>query len=159
MIIDLRGNLGGAADNVSQLLKLSLEKDMPLGKIITRVDGSLTEDTHVISSTDEFERYASPIIVLTNRQCYSSCNIYASYASQLPGVTLMGDSTGGGSGLAVAKELSNGWQYRYSAAKITLIDGSEIENGLSPDIQVSTDASDALKGKDAILDMALEVLK
>jgi hypothetical protein len=159
LIIDLRGNLGGAADNVAQLLKLSLKEDITLGKVITKVDGSLSEDTHVISSTDAFEAYDSPVVVLTNRQCYSSCNIYASYASQLPGITIMGDSTGGGSGLAVSKELSNGWQYRYSAAKITLQDGSEIENGLTPDIKVSSDESDALEGKDAILDMALEILK
>ena len=40
-----------------------------------------------------------------------------------------------------------------------MIDGTEVENGLPPDINVSTDESDAMEGKDAIIDMALQYLK
>jgi C-terminal processing protease CtpA/Prc len=159
IIIDIRGNLGGASENVAQLLKLSLAEDTKAGKIFTREDGILMEDEHWIRNSEEFSPYAGPIILLTNRQCYSSCNIYASYASQFPKYTLIGDQTGGGSGLAVANELPNGWQYRYSAGKITLADGTEIENGIAPDINISTDASHAANGIDAILDEALQQIK
>lgn len=159
LIIDIRGNRGGASDNVAQLLKLSLSEDMPLGKIYNRVDGELRADSHILHAATDFEQYSNQIVVLTNRECYSSCNIYAAYASQLDGITLMGDTTGGGSGLALARELGNAWQYRFSAGKITLEDGTELENGFEPDIKVSTDESDAAENKDAILDMALEILR
>ena len=112
LITDVRGNLGGASENVAQLLQLSLSEDLQMGKTITRRDGILAEDEHNIEATDAFEMYNAPIVILTNRQCYSSCNVDASYASQLPNITIMGDSTGGGSGLAKAHELANGWQYR-----------------------------------------------
>lgn len=159
LIIDVRGNLGGAFENVGQLLKLSLTDDTQAGRVFTREDGILVEDDHWVRASEEFTPYAGPITILTNRQCYSSCNIYASYASQFSQFTLIGDHTGGGSGLAVANELPNGWQYRYSAGKITLANGTEIENGIDPDITISTDASDAAQGIDAILEEALEQFK
>ncbi|MEM6772325.1 MAG: S41 family peptidase [Bacteroidota bacterium] len=96
-----------------------------------------------------------PIVVLVGRQTYSAANFTAAFLSILPHVTLIGDRTGGGGGLPVSFELPNGWKFRLSATRTYLPDGTDIENGIEPDIYQATGYEEAMEGKDAILERAL----
>lgn len=157
LIIDLRGNLGGAADNITQLMSLFVEETQLLGQMVgLEYDGSMQEVQ--VEPHESIPAYEKDIVVLTNRQCYSSCNVFAGFMSQLPQVTLLGDTTGGGSGLAKGSDLANGWRFRYSAAKITLADGSEMEAGVAPDVYVTTGPAEQLAGKDALIEEAQALL-
>lgn len=159
IILDVRDNLGGASDNVTMLMSAFVAEDFTAGKMYTPdLAGDLIEDMVVINKQDEFQPYTKEILILTNRACYSSCNVFVGFMSQLKNVSIVGDTTGGGSGLAVASDLSNGWKYRYSTAKITLADDSEMEAGIVPDYSVSTGPQDELNGIDAILETAIDLL-
>jgi hypothetical protein len=155
LIFDIRDNTGGAADNINQLMSILLNEDLVIGKTFTPdMEGNLIEKDIEIKKHNEITSWNKDIVLLTNRKCYSSANVFAGFMSTLENVTIVGDATGGGSGLAVGSELANGWRYRYSGAKITLADKTEIELGIAPDIEVTTGPDDELNNQDAIIEMA-----
>ncbi|MFY0671926.1 MAG: peptidase S41 [Bacteroidia bacterium] len=163
LIIDVRDNNGGAADNISQLMQFIVKDEQHFGNLVTRSNyegkAVYTSEEILIEPIGDKPLFKQEIAVLTNRGSYSSCNVFAAYMSQLPNVTLVGDTTGGGTGLAVGSVLANGWKYRYSAGEFTLADGSSFELGFAPDETVFTTAADEVNGKDMIIERALEVLK
>jgi hypothetical protein len=155
LIFDIRNNTGGAADNIIQLMSVLVEQNKIIGKTYTPdMDGNLVEKDIEIKKHEEINPWNKEIVLLTNRKCYSSANVFAGFMSTLDNVNIVGDTTGGGSGLAVGSELANGWRYRYSGAKITLADGTEIENGVAPDYSVSTGPEDEINNAEALIEMA-----
>jgi len=59
-----------------------------------------------------------------------------------PNVTVMGDKTGGGSGLPFSSELPNGWSVRFSASPMFNAEKEQIEFGVETDIYVNMQQSD-----------------
>ncbi|EKC55562.1 hypothetical protein LEA_15281, partial [human gut metagenome] len=47
-------------------------------------------------------------------------------------VTVMGDRTGGGSGLPFSSELPNGWSVRFSACPVLDVNKQHTEFGMTP---------------------------
>lgn len=78
----------------------------------------------------------------------------------IPGVTIIGATTGGGSGMPYSSELPNGWGVRFSACPILDAMGNPTEFGVEPTegFAVDMDPLDALQGHDTILDTAIEFL-
>ncbi len=72
--------------------------------------------------------------------------------SCLPNVTIMGDKTGGGSGMPFTSELPNGWTVRFSASPHFNADMEQIEWGIEPDIKVNMDEADETKHIDTIIE-------
>lgn len=74
----------------------------------------------------------------------------------LPNVRIVGDVTGGGSGMPFTSELPNGWNVRFSACSILDPDGNETEFGTAPSEGYKVDMSetDILIGRDTILETA-----
>ena len=77
----------------------------------------------------------------------------------LPLVTLVGDSTGGGSGLPFTSELPNGWSVRFSASPHLDAQGRHTEGGIGPDVEVDMDTNDEARGQDTIIETARRLLK
>jgi C-terminal processing protease CtpA/Prc len=77
----------------------------------------------------------------------------------LPLVTLVGDKTGGGSGLPFSSELPNGWGVRFSASPHLDADKQQIEFGIDPDVKVDMDADDRARGIDTIIERARALMK
>lgn len=75
-------------------------------------------------------------------------------------VKIVGDSTGGGSGLPFTSELPNGWTIRFSACSITDPKGQITEYGVAPSEGYKVDISpmDEAAGKDPILEKGFEAL-
>ncbi|NOQ72513.1 MAG: hypothetical protein GQ574_10955 [Crocinitomix sp.] len=160
LILDLRNNQGGALDNALGLMSVFVENDETVGEIYyPKLDGRLDEGTNLtVSPNKNGTYYENKTVLLTNRKSYSACSVFTGFMKGKENITIVGDTTGGGSGLAAATVLSNGWQYRYSAGKITLPNGEEMENGVAPDEYVSTGTADELNGEDALIERALEIL-
>lgn len=78
----------------------------------------------------------------------------------IPGVTVIGATTGGGSGMPYSYELPNGWSVRLSACPILDAKGQPTEFGVEPTegFAVDMDPLDALQGHDTILDTAINFL-
>jgi hypothetical protein len=53
-------------------------------------------------------------------------------------------------------QLSNGWMLRYSSTITTDAKDFNFENGVPPTVKVDMSKADADKGKDSILEKALE---
>jgi C-terminal processing protease CtpA/Prc len=100
------------------------------------------------------------VVVLCNRSTYSAANNFVSVMKTLPNVTIVGSTTGGGSGMPFSSELSNGWAIRFSASPVRDPQGNLTEFGVEPTegCVVDMDKQAALDGHDTILDFAIAYL-
>ena len=73
-------------------------------------------------------------------------------------MTVMGDQTGGGSGLPFTSELPIGWSIRFSACPHFDARMQHIEFGIEPDIYTSLDESLAAQGKDSMIEAARDLI-
>lgn len=105
-------------------------------------------------------RYAGPVVLLTNRHVFSAAEDFVLAMRRLPQVTVVGDTTGGGAGNPIMRELSNGWVYRIPRWIVRAPDGTTHEGvGLGPDVFVQFDPADAAVDGDPLLDSALARLR
>jgi len=97
--------------------------------------------------------------ILTNRGCYSATNEFVSIMKYAPQVTVVGDKTGGGSGLPFSSELPNGWSVRFSASPMFNAEKQHIEFGVDPDVEVMLSEADADKKIDTIIETARTIIE
>lgn len=115
----------------------------------------------VLESNDEAYYYDKPVVVLINPNCFSATDIFAAAFKELPNVTLVGESTGGGSGR------SQGYTLAHSNIKVRLSSMASFQpngqlfegNGVSPDIEVKESISDILRKTDSPFEKAIEIIK
>ena len=96
--------------------------------------------------------------MLTNRSVYSAANSFAVMMRALPNVTLVGDRTGGGSGMPMSSSLPNGWNVRYSACPMYDSNGQHTEFGVDPDVWVSLSDVSTAQNRDDIIESARKML-
>jgi len=162
LVIDLRNNSGGSTDMVDLLVsRFADQKRLAYNYVIKTGPGhdDFSEPTPKYIAPEGPLQYTGPIVLLTNRMCYSATNSFVARMKCLPYVKVIGDRTGGGGGVPVSGELPNGWIVRYSATQTFLPDGTNTEGGIPPDIPVELTDEDRLNGVDTILERALEELK
>ena len=104
-------------------------------------------------------RWQKPVAVLINRRTYSAANAFTMYMKTIPGVILVGDRTGGGSGLPFSSELPGGWSIRLSASPTLDVNGEHTEFGIAPDVRIHLGANDRLLGKDSMIETAVKALR
>lgn len=163
LIIDIRGNPGGSIGNVFTIASRFISKDVKVGDSWVK-NGPLHEDfrkeEEVLSyDADKLHNDTAPIVVLTNRNCYSSANFFTMYMKALPQVTVVGDKTGGGGGVPAMSDLSNGWKIRVSTTRTFDNSGFNIENGIEPHVKIDWSKTDENLGKDSILERGLAILR
>ena len=116
-------------------------------------------DSHTISPQGK-RQFTKPVAYLTNRHDFSSAEGTTLMFRVLPNVTVIGDTTGGGSANPITLQLPNGWSYRVPRWIQYTEDKKIFEGiGLAPDIHVAITPADSLAGRDAILERAIEYLK
>ena len=108
-------------------------------------------------SLDRF-RWQKQAVGLTNRRSFSATNDFVNRMKILPKVTIIGDKTGGGSGLPFSSELPNGWSVRFSASPMYDADMQHLEFGIDPDIKVNMSSEDMQRNVDTIIEAAREYL-
>lgn len=162
IIIDVRNNGGGNLTNVERIASRFFNEKTLVGYISHKIGKghSAFSDFYpkYVNSYDKI-RYQKPVVVLTNRSCYSATNDFVNVMKHAPTAIIIGDKTGGGSGLPFSSELPNGWSVRFSASPMYNANKEHIEFGIEPDIYVSMTESDKSKGRDTIIEKAREVIK
>ena len=165
LIIDIRDNSGGSLTNVETFVSRFIDKPTLVGYISHKTGPGHSDFSEPYPITynpagDGRIRWAKPIVVLTNRSTFSAANNFASIMKLLPGVTMVGATTGGGSGMPYSSELPCGWGVRFSACSMLDAQGRSTEAGVdpTPGCAVDLDPMDALNGKDTILEKALQIL-
>ena len=161
LIIDIRNNGGGELTTAERLAGRFVQQKTLVGYLQHKTgsghnDFSNLEPRYLEPSSNV--RWHKGVCVLTNRSVYSAANDFAVIIHALPNVKLVGDRTGGGSGLPMSSSLPNGWSVRYSACPIYDANKQHTEFGIAPDVAVSlTDAATA-KGVDDIIETARQLL-
>lgn len=161
IIIDVRNNRGGDPSNADLFFSRFIA-DKRLGKYElikkgTQHDNFLEAMPYYVEPKGHY--YNKPICILTNRTCFSACNDFALYMSELPNVKIIGDQTGGGGGIPYEYLLSNGWRLRYTATMTLSPDRHPIENGITPNVNVVITPIEEMNGRDPILEKAYELLQ
>ena len=165
LIIDIRDNGGGSLTNVETFVARFIDRPTLVGYISHKTGPGHNDfsEPYAITYLPAEEgriRWAKPIVVLTNRSTFSAANNFASVMKNLPGVTIVGSVTGGGSGVPFSSELPCGWGIRFSACSMLDALGESTEGGITPSegCAVDLDPLDALSGRDTILEKAIEIL-
>lgn len=165
LIIDIRDNGGGGLDNVKTLVQHFITKPILAGYISHKTGPKHDDFSEPFayayeSLGDGNIVWMKPVVVLTNRSCYSAANNFVSIMRYLPGVRIVGDRTGGGCGMPYSSELPNGWGVRFSACVILDRNGNTTEWGIEPSYgcDVDLDPVKALHGHDTMLDFAIRKL-
>ena len=103
-------------------------------------------------------RWLKPVVLLTNRGVFSSANHFTMLMRALPHVTVMGDKTGGGSGMPLSNNLPNGWNVRFSACPILDKEKRHTEFGIEPDVRTDITTQDWDSGRDTMIEKAKELI-
>lgn len=163
LIIDVRDNGGGKLDNAHTLASHFINEKTLIGYTSHKTgkghyDLSEPKPEFLEPASDGI-RWQKRCVVLTNRQCYSATNDFVKCMKTSPNVTIMGDKTGGGSGMPFTSELPNGWSVRYSAVIYYDRDRQHTEFGISPDIPIIMSGEDTGQLKDTFIEQARKYLK
>jgi hypothetical protein len=162
LIIDVRDNGGGSMSNVETFVRRFITENTLVGYISHKTGpghNDFSEPKAYYFDPAESGRimWGKPTVVLTSRGTYSAANNFVSIMKYIPGVSIVGSCTGGGSGMPFSSELPNGWGVRFSACSVLDCKGNTTEFGVEPTegCAIDLDASQALLGHDTILDFAI----
>ncbi len=161
LVIDVRGNEGGDPQNAYRILERLIPEERHI--LSTRWKNGpghadLGPVSDIVLAPAGEVRFDGPVVILTNRSCYSACSYFAAACKAFPSIQQVGDYTGGGAGIPLGVELANGFSVNFSASFGSYPDGTSFEAGVPPDVRVDIDPADEAIGKDSILEKALELL-
>lgn len=178
MIIDIRNNGGGALTNAMTLAERFATEKTLCGYIRHKTgtghnDFSEPEPLYIEPDTSRilWDASSRPVVLLTNRHCYSAANNFVQLMRSLDGtlstdtlgqqhpklIKVCGDRTGGGCGLPFESVLPNGWTLRFSACPMLDAEGNSTESGIdpSPGLKVDMDSTTMIeKHRDDIIEAA-----
>ncbi len=161
LIIDVRNNSGGKSSNVERLFRRFINtKKLVRYELKKKGPGHnnfYDKEPVYLSPVGNF--YNKPMVLLTNRSCFSACNDFAMYMSYLPNVTIVGDQTGGGGSIPANYLLANGWKLQYSSTVTLSPDNLPVENGIPPDVVEQITPIQEVNGQDPILEKAIKILQ
>ncbi len=162
LIIDVRSNGGGYLTNVETLVGRFIDERTLVGSIQHKTGPGHNDFSepfdYYFEPTKNHIHYQKPVVVLANRGSFSATNNFVSIMKHLPQVTVVGDTTGGGSGLPFTSELPNGWSVRFSSCPVRDVDGRVTEHGVAPDVRVDLTADDTAHGRDTMMETAFHIL-
>ena len=163
LILDVRNNSGGLLTMSDRIASRFTNEKLLTGyfsyKTGPRHNDFSSPEPVYIEPAKERIRWQKPIAVLTNRRAYSSTNDFVGKMKEMPKAIIIGDKTGGGSGLPFSSELPNGWSVRFSASPMYDPHMQHLEFGIEPDIKVDMTSEDMQKGVDTIIETARKQLK
>jgi len=161
LIVDVRDNGGGSLTNVPTLAnRFCTEKHIysymchKTGKGHSEFSDPEPLYLEPQSNRISWDASIQPVVVLTNRSCYSATNNFVAAMKSLDGtvtvdsvgvrrnkmIKTIGDRTGGGGGMPFETVLPNGWVLRFSACPIMDHNKQQTEEGIDPDFKVDMDS-------------------
>ena len=162
LILDIRGNGGGQLTNAERLASRFTNEKRLVGYISHKTGHGHSDFSTPMAeyiSPSSHIRWQKPVVVLTNRECFSAANAFVRNVKGFPLVTILGDQTGGGSGLPFSSELPNGWSVRFSACVMFDAQMNHTEFGIQPDVPCSLKDEDVSRGRDSLIEAARALLR
>ena len=162
LIIDIRGNGGGDLTTAERLAARFVEEKTLVGYMQHKTGkghNDFSEMKEIFLEPSSNVRWHKKVCVLPNRSVYSAANSFAVWMHCLPNVTLVGDHTGGGSGMPMSNSLPNGWSVRYSACPMYDQHKQQTEFGINPDVKVDLENDITIGSyRDDIIEAARQLL-
>ena len=162
LIVDVRNNGGGDMEEARRFASHFTNQQTLVGYVRHKTGtghGDFSDEQPLYIDPASSVRWQKPVVVLTNRRCFSATNDFVKCMSQLPLVTVLGDQTGGGSGMPFTLELPNGWSVRYSAIVFLDTNHQHTEFGIKPDVPLQMDDADLAAGRDTYIEAARQLLQ
>jgi hypothetical protein len=163
LVVDVRDNEGGSDLNSTPMAgRLA---DVPrLYEFVQYRNGPAHDDFTALRPDsvrpEGPSQFTGPIALLTNRRTFSAAEDFALALRAMPFVVTIGDTTGGGAGNPIARELPNGWSYRIPRWIAYTADTTSYQGiGLPPDTTVWITPEDAAQMRDPILETAIGILQ
>lgn len=159
MVIDLRGNLGGAGFLAPGFAGHFVERADTLGVMRMRSTtlNFLINPRRVDTRAQPVRPYAGPVAVLTDAMTASTSEFFAGGLKQLGRVRVFGEPTAGAALPAWTRKLPNGDVLMHAVADFTGPQGMRWEGGgVVPDVLVPPTREALLAGRDPALQAALE---
>jgi hypothetical protein len=161
IILDIRNNPGGSGElgvllagnffNTEELVGYHAAKSGPGHNDFAELKAIY------VTPSDSHNWSDKPTMLLTNREVYSTANLFTSMLQYAPNVTQIGGKSGGGGAMPMTHYLANGWLVGFPSNALFDRDGNHIECGIDPDILIDADAEMA-NGRDIIIERAIEEL-
>lgn len=161
LIVDIRNNGGGSISNAEELAARFTNESLLVGYMqhkTGRGHDDFSPMQQQILHPGHGIRWQKPVVVLTNRSVFSAANEFVKYMKCFPNVRVVGDRTGGGSGMPFSSELPNGWGVRFSACPMFDRTGALTEFGIDPDYKLNLLQKDFLLGRDTMIEFARKLL-
>lgn len=155
LVIDLRGNRGGLAAIAMGMTGHLVSKPMSLGTMVQRRDRlELSVHPRVRS-----ERFSGPVAVLIDGGSASTSEILARGLSLSGRARLFGSTTAGKSLPSSMEKLPNGDILQFAVGDFLDASNRRLEGeGVEPDVRVELDRVALARGRDTVLEAALEWL-
>lgn len=161
IIFDVRSNGGGNLSTATTLASHFTDERVHTGYVRHKTGtrhNDFSDPLAIYVDPSSGVRWQKKVVVLVNRHCFSATNEFVNMMHCFPNVTLLGDKTGGGSGMPFTSELPNGWVVRFSASPYYDANMNQIEFGIDPDVSVKLTAADQIKGIDTLIEAARKLL-
>lgn len=164
LIIDIRQKRGGDYQTVLSIVRWFLTSPIQPPRLYLL--GMLIEQSP-IEPQDPFT-YSNPVVVLINGSTFSAGEVTTEILKQLPNVTVIGDTTGGGGVASSGSPPEAVGEHRLPSGKRIYIGTGYIERydglpfewiGIPPDIRVVQTEKDIEAGRDKQLEYAIDLLK
>lgn len=158
LIMDIRHNQGGNNSSGRYFIKRLISSSLESTQWTKKGGGFYPIETY--EPEGEYQ-YIKPIVLLVNGVSFSSSEGFANLCKKASHITVIGDTTGGGSGVPEIFTLNNSnVKLRIPIRCEMRYDGKHYEwNGIIPDIIVSQTKEDIELNKDKQLERAIEFLK
>jgi carboxyl-terminal processing protease len=158
IIIDLRGNRGGAGAMVMGVAGHFLADRVSLGEFRTRRNTlHFRANPRLVNQRGErVEPFRGPVAILVDETSGSASEVFAGGMQAISRVRVFGATSLGGVLPAVFDRLPNGDVLYHAIADFATAKGVVLEGrGVIPDVPVQPSRADLLAGRDPVLDAAL----
>ncbi len=162
IIIDVRSNGGGSTSKSQTIASRFADKKRVYLKVKYKNGpghGDFSDwDQRTVSPAGPVQ-FLKPVVVLTDHRTFSAAEEFVLAMRLFPHVTIVGDTTGGGSGNPILRELPNGWTFRLSSWIAADPDNNTYEGiGLVPDVTVLNQLPSSPDDTDYVLLEALRII-
>ncbi len=163
LVLDLRGNGGGAVKTLQRMLGYVFDRDVKVGEVKKR-----KETKQLVAKTRGGEKvFKGTLVVLVDSESGSASEVFARAVQLEKRGTIVGDLTAGAvmmstrrPGLLGDQSSGNMIQYGLSVteADIIMADGQSLEHvGVTPDVVLLPTAADLRVRRDPVLARAIEL--